>query len=419
MLTCRTSEYQEAVAKSGHVLTSAVVVELEPVGLDDAVAFLAATAAAARWRPVLAGLPADPNAPLTRALASPLAVSLARTVYTSPETTPSELLDVGRFPDRESVERHLLDGLIPAVYRRHPTLSEGRQARTCDPTLDQARRWLTFLACHLDHLRTSELAWWQLPHALSPLQAGTSAGILGVLTVGLTVAVALTIVSAPLNGLVFELTFGLFVGLASSLSSRPAINSPSERPSRLSTLLRPRISGRVAGLALMVGFSGALVFGAQRYGAGAEPEVVIVISLLVLLLAILLFIFLFGLAAPREPDREVSPTVVLRLDRKARLVVGLLASLIIGFPFSLWVNPAFGLGGGLAAGIAYVSSGAYGRFTQARIMLACQRRLPLRLMTFLADAHDRDVLRQVGSVYQFRHRRLQEWLVSQAGADRD
>jgi len=416
VLTCRTSEYQDAVTASGQVLTSAVVVELEPVGLDDAVTFLTATEpAAARWQPVLAGLPADPDAPLAQALASPLMVSLARAVYLAPDTTPSELLDASRFPDREAVERRLCDGLVPTAYEKKPWPSEVRQRPTYELTPDQARRWLTFLARHLDSHRTFDLAWWQLTYALSSRQAGALAGMLTTLTIGLTIAASLTIAGTPLNGLVFEVTFGVSAGIAAGISTRPAIESPAGRPNRLPRL-RLRMSGPVARLGLLVGLVGALVFSATLYNSSVT--LALSVGMTVLFLAILLFFFPFGIE-PVELDREVGPARVLRLDRNARLVIGLLTSLIIGIPFWFGISHALGMGGGLAVGITYVSSGPYGRFSQARIWLACQRRLPLRLMMFLADAHDRQVLRRVGSVYQFRHRRLQERLALQAGADHD
>jgi hypothetical protein len=41
-------------------------------------------------------------------------------------------------------------------------------------------------------------------------------------------------------------------------------------------------------------------------------------------------------------------------------------------------------------------------------------RTPLRLVRFLEDARDRNVLRAVGPVYQFRHARLQDRLAEQA-----
>jgi hypothetical protein len=48
------------------------------------------------------------------------------------------------------------------------------------------------------------------------------------------------------------------------------------------------------------------------------------------------------------------------------------------------------------------------------LWLALTGRLPLRLITFLEDAHRRGVLRQSGAVYQFRHARLAERLSSRS-----
>jgi len=41
-----------------------------------------------------------------------------------------------------------------------------------------------------------------------------------------------------------------------------------------------------------------------------------------------------------------------------------------------------------------------------------RRGMPWSLMGFLADAHQRGVLRQAGAVYQFRHIELQHHLAS-------
>ncbi|MFB7084402.1 NACHT domain-containing protein [Streptomyces sp. NPDC056296] len=62
---------------------------------------------------------------------------------------------------------------------------------------------------------------------------------------------------------------------------------------------------------------------------------------------------------------------------------------------------------GLALGIRQA---AWGHYTVARCYLALRRGLPYDLMAFLADAHDRGVLRRVGAVYQFRHIELQHRL---------
>jgi hypothetical protein len=67
---------------------------------------------------------------------------------------------------------------------------------------------------------------------------------------------------------------------------------------------------------------------------------------------------------------------------------------------------------GIAVGLAISLSRAWGWFILTRVWLAMRRKTPLRLMRFLADAHRRAVLRQVGAVYQFRHARLQDNLAN-------
>ncbi|MFH8746590.1 NACHT domain-containing protein [Streptomyces rimosus] len=75
------------------------------------------------------------------------------------------------------------------------------------------------------------------------------------------------------------------------------------------------------------------------------------------------------------------------------------------FTWSLLHTGAVGLSLALAA---Y----AWPHYTAARVLLAARTRLPWRLQTFLADAHRLGILRQVGSVYQFRHARLQHHLAT-------
>jgi hypothetical protein len=58
------------------------------------------------------------------------------------------------------------------------------------------------------------------------------------------------------------------------------------------------------------------------------------------------------------------------------------------------------------------SQTAWGDFIMARSYMSAKRRLPLDLMAFLSDAHERrGVLRQAGGVYQFRHIEVQRRLV--------
>lgn len=57
---------------------------------------------------------------------------------------------------------------------------------------------------------------------------------------------------------------------------------------------------------------------------------------------------------------------------------------------------------------------AWPRFTITRLWLAISGRLPWRYSLFMADARARNLLRQAGGAYQFRHMRLQEHLVHHA-----
>jgi hypothetical protein len=73
---------------------------------------------------------------------------------------------------------------------------------------------------------------------------------------------------------------------------------------------------------------------------------------------------------------------------------------------------------GLATCLAGCVAHAWGIYTFTRLWLALRRQLPLDLMHFLEDAHHSGILRQVGAIYQFRHPRLQERLVTRPSGSR-
>jgi hypothetical protein len=123
---------------------------------------------------------------------------------------------------------------------------------------------------------------------------------------------------------------------------------------------------------------------------------------------------------------SASPAAVLGRDRRATLVRGLVLGLGTGLVFGLAAGFVFGgvigLGGGLVFGLVFglgtgLGAGlggetAWPSYMAARSWLALHHRLPWPLMAFLADAHQRGILRQVGAVYQFRHIELQRRLAA-------
>ena len=85
-----------------------------------------------------------------------------------------------------------------------------------------------------------------------------------------------------------------------------------------------------------------------------------------------------------------------------------------------WVGIGAGLAGALAVGL---SRSAADDASPLAPRVSWQRDqafglavglLPVRLLRFLDDARQRDVLRTIGPVYQFRHARLQDRLALQA-----
>ena len=285
-------------------------------------------------------------------------------------------------PVREALSAPLMVGLARVIYNPRP----GELARTlrdpaelCSPALaDQkavesllfdefipaayrndprarwkaqdAERWLVFLARHLERnfRSTPDLAWWQLQEAIPGTVFGYGAGGLGA---GLVAGLAIAIGVGAGFGVVVGVVVGVLFGVG---------------------------VGVVVGLAL-------------RDGVPDGPP-----------------------GVPGELAKATSPQAVLVRNRRAALRI----MVVVGAGFALWVGDevgrvAAGVGFGVAAGIAVsMVMEAWPSYLLTRGWLAFNHRLPWSLMSFLADAHRRGVLRQAGAVYQFRHIELQRRLAT-------
>jgi MFS family permease len=443
VLASRLDAYRQAVAPTDPAadlpvrLWGAAGISLRPLAPEDVRAYLrrdaASHTAAARWDPVLATLGTSTAA--AQALTTPLLVSLARTIYNprpgehiSELPKPADLCDPSRFPTDTEIQEHLFDGFIPAAYRPHPD-----PARRCAWTPEQAERWLVFLARHLEHDRqgATDLAWWELRRAVPRPLPGLAVGLVGGLVIGLAVGLLGGLAAGPRFGLVVGLAYllvgGLVVGLPAVVlvekrrQSRfiPASGLRWVRPERSAlvvalvsgpaaalvvTLVVGRAAGLTAGLVytLTAGLMSALTGRPADLTAAAEP--------------------LAGLAR----DRSTFWAFALVFGLGFGLVAGLAAGFVGGLGFGFWFGLRFGLLIGLVAallaGLVFGLVGplgetAWGAFVVARCWLALRHRLPWRLMSFLADAHQqRGVLRQAGAVYQFRHADFQHRLATRPTA---
>ena len=449
LVTSRVDEYRAAV-ESTDVLTSAGAVVLTDLTASDLADYLPRTTRRQRptgtvWEPVLAEVRDRPDGDLAAVLTTPLMVSLARTIYSdTPDHDPAELLDAGRFGDREAMERHLLGSFVPTVYRHQ------RGGRAHDG--DRVEHWLGFLAHHLDRLGTHDLAWWQLGNRMwawqrmvvSGLVLGIAAGLPAALVIGLIHAVGVgtsgsglvdgltaALAAGPLEGLAVSMTVGLAHG--ASLAFRGTVFEPSRvrfqlraaRRSR-STVLRRFAVGLTIGVGLGAGLGIAHELGATFWIVGRLGDTTAAVMVFGLALG-LVWGLVWGVMATFETPVDISsaasPMDLLNTNRRTVAVQSWMFGLVTclgytamagalhGARYGLVYGLSYGLVLGLAVSLGAASLTAWGTWMVfARVWLPVNGRLPWALPEFLEDAYRRGVLRRAGAVYQFRHARLQDHL---------
>ncbi len=408
VVTCGLAEYRELDA-AGRGLARATRAELVPLDRDDVEDYLTETVphGASRLAPLFARLRAEP-AP------TPLVVWLIRVVHQEPGRDPGDLGDRTRFPDLDSIEAHLVEHLVPAVYPDYPGhRRHGAFARVHHGTV---RRWLE----HLASAPAADIAWWRLDRSLpwvAPacrVAAGAALGFGLVSTAGLVPG----LVAAAVVGVVAAHPWYLAYFAVTDLETPYRFDgSASKVRAELrdfakllgSTLLfgvgmlALLVAGRSVAAGLVLGVRAALVMTALALGGG--------------FLAWWFGRKLWhrqrhgradGLVVPADLERPASPAATLRADRKV-LLAGTGTMLAIAA-----ISAVLGLGYAVRIALGYAAAwlllSAYARFTAARLVLAARGKLPWRLFAFLDDARDRGVLRQYGAVHQFRHRHLQRHL---------
>jgi len=367
VLSSHPDEYRHTI--TGQRLHNTAVIAVQPVDPDVASAYLLRDQIGSqhdRWAQVGEHLTQYPDSIAARALDNPLTLSLARATYQDQDPIP--LTDPAEFSSVADLREHLIDHILVVAYP-----DERERAH--------ATRWLAWIAHHMGSDR--DFAWWHIPTWIPRWQLqlpfGLAFGLVGGLGVGLAVGLAF--------GLAFGLVGGLVgVGLANEVGKEPEAILP--RWPRLSEL--PGVFafglafGLVGGLAfgLVFGLVGVLVFG---------------------LVGVLVFGLVFGLVdlwtVPLPRAATATPVSMYRIDRRTSTVVGLLDGL------------AFGLVGGLAGGLVFgLAGGSAHKVGIIELILATTGAGRVNFLRVLEDAHHRQVLRQAGAVYQFRHAELQEHL---------
>lgn len=413
VLTSRSEEYCATLAAGGHPPHTAVI-QMRPVGPRAAAEFLLEDqfgADAAAWSHVCDRLRTDPHGVLARALDTPLMLSLARAAYNGHDSTRLLVTELG---SEEAIRRHLLDQVLITAY---PDTAER----------EHATRWLSWIAGHMGTGR--DLRWWDIPAYIPRWQRRLALGLMLGFGVGLGVG---PILGLEL-GLVGGFLFGLIPAIVPGLPAVPYaldLRWPTRR--ELRHLLARALVGGLA-LGLISGPVSRLVFGLV-FGWEFGWEFVLAVGLVSASMAGFMQGFAGLIEVWREPAataQAVSPREVYQSDRRVALAVGLLigaAFAVVGaLSAGLLLGPLIGLEAGLASGLVFglvlglvgaLLAGLAAAGPAVHVVVVelvwWLRGESVRFLPLLEAALERQVLRQAGAVYQFRHAELQDRLAARS-----
>jgi hypothetical protein len=452
VITCRTREYAQVVHDAKHPMPKTPVIRLFPLPLRDVKTYL--TDAGPRFRGLLARVRAKPGGAIAKALSSPLALYLVTSVYRDIDTDPSEL---SGFDDERAILKHLLNGLIPAVYSTEAGDEfPGRE----EAEVTAAQRRLVKIAQYLSRNPElkSNIDWWRLPRQVPGWFIGGLIGSLVGCLLGAAVGLAASIRFSQHAGVPFGILFGLITGVLSGVTSARMQDHPRAMDphfhwdywrfvscvtvgaavgltagwadARHGGLIAGLVSAAVVGPAcaapcqrvfgwmpgITAGLAAAIAVGlASGLSKGiGDPALAGLGAGVVFAMAGWVFV---GLFQPSKDRLAVNPRLLLDRDRVGCLVVAVTAGVAFGVVFGVALGPLIGVVAFVALTVTVaLTVSMWAAFNVSRVWLACAGMLPMRVMTFLHEAYYRGVLRQVGGSYQFRHAELQEALLDSARA---
>jgi hypothetical protein len=383
----------------------------------------------------------SPDSHTAAALSSPLMAWLVKTIYQPGQDIPghrqaSELLDTGRFPGREAVERHLLEHLVGAVFERE--LSSPSEPLTAAPRFaaSAARHWLRFLA---RNSAGRTIAFWEIRRYV-PMKS-----------LGLAYAVALTLsgwlLSRVSPAVVTELAGIHIIGLCFALGfsrgyARGRATGPDD-PTRIGYSTRgtetdgglrehagkfalgalPVVTGSCLLVALLTLFGGQALAGllpATGWRLGLLAGLGMVVPLAVGAAG--------GFTAARvlqsHPQldartgaRSTDPVKVISSDLTTAEGMAVLATAVVALTWAgltaLLLRPQYYWGclfAPLGAFVVLIFWSEWTCYKVAHLWLVVTGQLPLPFAAFLVKCHQLGILRKSGNYFEFRHTRLQDAL---------
>ena len=402
-----------AAATRQEFLQGAIALELrdvEPAVAADYLARVQRDPPPAGWGELISRLRRAPESPIARALSVPLTLTLVRDTYRGGDDV-GELLDfcdaAGHAASRQDIEDYLLDRVLPAAYAVLPGEAPPRYQ------VQAARLALGYVAARMSQAGTRDLAWWRM--------ASWAPVVPRVIATGLMFGFIFLLGGGPVLALIAAPTAGVAYLFGGELTSKS--------PRRMAPLRWRRLFSRsslVKGPAYAL--AGAL-FGGVIFGLAVGPGPGLMVGLVAAIGTGVAGILADGLSQPAADDTSpLTPPASWRRDQAFGLAIGLVlgVSIGLGLGLALEVRHMAALLGGIVFGILYgIGFGLVWGLSFPRTwtvsltfaQLALRWHTPVRLLRFLDDARERNVLRTVGPVYQFRHARLQDRLAADVALD--
>ncbi|MFE9652598.1 NACHT domain-containing protein [Micromonospora sp. NPDC006431] len=428
VLTSRIEGYDRARA-SGR-LPRPVVLQLDPVEPDTAAEYLRRGHDSDRqrrlWRRLTEQLRSQRDSPAAEAFAIPLILSLARDAFDGPDgeaSDPAELIELSSVAE---VKARVIGQFLERAY---PSDSgpRGRRDRR------RNRRHLFYLSWVAYHLRgRRDLRWWELPTwvPVGPLSIAVGIGF------GLPTAVLAGACVALAHGAGSDLLWALLGAFLAAVGTAAVFALPSTPPGSAPAPAQPigmdlRWPTRAEMRTLLVVGSGPPLTIGVATGLLLGPFAgVLVGSSLMGLLIVGTSIGRANVASgllgiwlkPLADSPASTPDGTFRADRRRTVVTVTSGVVLGGVLFTLFnvvdpprpgmwsVGPEFGIVAGMMYGIASgLGPAVLTGFAQVVLLPG---RPPVRFPVLFREALRRQVLRQAGVVYQFRHAELQDHLAA-------
>jgi hypothetical protein len=426
VITSQLAPYHAAVTWAYTWLTGAAVIRLEALTLDDVKPYLTLTTRqvmrdgrlTTKWDHVFERLDNQESlkdsTALRTVLTSPLMVSLARAIYSRTHLDPIWLLDQTVFSQSEIIETHLLDAYLDAAYS--PEQPEDPRVREKQWSSTQAHKWFGRLALQLHRNDSEEIQWWQLRRD-NRLTVAARTAINAVAISGIPSAI---MIPAQLHVWPPERFLAAYLLWITACFMSAFVPLPSTKDGRSHSRRHIATLAVLAVLLAGWGIVKCQLHDTTWHGLFLLPAV--------LLLAVFSPLVSSGEDDPLQARFEVDPG---RIDNPIRFYRSTLRTVLLRWIVQLgcyvtaliillptWENVdvkrsgiflALPVGLTLSAGALLFVRAHHTSWLLDRLALRC----PRLTLAFLADGQRREVLRQSGASYQFRHILLQDWLALQ------